>query len=108
MMSCLAAAANGQTQIRDPHLVSAVRGVAGHGSSTLELAVSRFGLDDAKPGRLAHDAAEVVLSGLSYSHRAGTARLACEQVFDARHVPRHRLDRRQDGDADVSQRRSLA
>ncbi len=26
----------------------------------------------------------MVLSGLSYSHRAGTARLACEQVFDAR------------------------
>ena len=25
-----------------------------------------------------------MLSGLSYSHRAGTARLACEQVFDAR------------------------
>jgi hypothetical protein len=26
----------------------------------------------------------VILSGLSYSHRAGTARLACEQVLDAR------------------------
>ncbi|MDQ6683764.1 MAG: hypothetical protein M3Z16_01440, partial [Pseudomonadota bacterium] len=26
----------------------------------------------------------VILSGLSYSHRAGTARSACEQVFDAR------------------------
>jgi hypothetical protein len=31
---------------------------------------------------LSHDAAEVIVSGLSYSHRAGTARLACEQVFD--------------------------
>ena len=28
--------------------------------------------------------AEVIVSGLSYSHRAGTARLACEQVFDAK------------------------
>jgi hypothetical protein len=34
--------------------------------------------------RVTHDAAEVILSGLSYSHRAGTARLACEQVFAAR------------------------
>ena len=84
MMAFLAAAANGQTQVREPHLVSAVRGVAGDGARPLELAVNRFGLDEAKPGRLARDAAEVVLSGLSYSHRAGTARLACEQVFDAR------------------------
>ena len=33
---------------------------------------------------MAQDAAEVILSGLSYSHRIGTARTACEQVFDAR------------------------
>jgi hypothetical protein len=33
---------------------------------------------------LPREAAEVILSGLSYSHRAGTARTACEQVFDAR------------------------
>ena len=32
---------------------------------------------------IGRDAAEVILSGLSYSHRAGTARTACEQVFDA-------------------------
>jgi len=84
MMTFLAAAANGQEQVREPHLVNAIRGVGGEGAEPLALAVSRFGLDDAKPGRLAHDAAEVILSGLSYSHRAGTARLACEQVFDAR------------------------
>ncbi|HYR01296.1 MAG TPA: hypothetical protein VET86_14725 [Casimicrobiaceae bacterium] len=84
MMTFLAAAANGQEAVREPHLVSAIRGVGGEGAGPLELAVSRFGLDQAKPGRLAHDAAEVILSGLSYSHRAGTARLACEQVFDAR------------------------
>ncbi|MEO8312799.1 MAG: hypothetical protein ABI520_16640, partial [Caldimonas sp.] len=36
------------------------------------------------PSPLRADAAEVILSGLSYSHRAGTARTACEQVFDAR------------------------
>jgi hypothetical protein len=33
---------------------------------------------------VSHEAAEVILDGLSYSHRAGTARTACEQVFDAR------------------------
>ena len=38
----------------------------------------------AQPIGIARDAAEVILSGLSYSHRAGTARTACEQVFDAR------------------------
>ena len=39
---------------------------------------------DAHPNRIAREAAEVIISGLSFSHRAGTARLACEQVFDAR------------------------
>ena len=56
----------------------------------------------------AHDAAEVIISGLSFSHRAGTARLACEQVFDAAHVHPDGLDRGQDRHADVSQRRPLA
>ncbi len=84
MMASLAAAANGQLEVRKPHLVAGLRGVAGDGGSTLETAVSRFGLADAEPNRVSHDAAEVILSGLSFSHRAGTARLACEQVFDAR------------------------
>ena len=43
----------------------------------------RFGLAEAQPNRIAREAAEVIMSGLSYSHRDGTARLACEQVFDA-------------------------
>jgi len=38
----------------------------------------------AAPKRYTREAAEVILSGLSYSHRAGTARLACEQVLDPR------------------------
>ena len=46
--------------------------------------MARWNLAAAEPSKIAHDAAEVILSGLSYSHRAGTARLACEQVFDAR------------------------
>ena len=68
----------------------------------------RWGLAEPQPNKIARDAAEVILSGLSYSHRDGTARLACEQVFDARTCRDDGLDRRQDRDADVSQRRTLA
>jgi cell division protein FtsI/penicillin-binding protein 2 len=79
MLAVLAAAANGQPDIRPPHLVASIRGV---GSKRLQSASERFGLSDPRPNPLSYDAAEVILSGLSYSHRAGTARLACEQVFD--------------------------
>jgi hypothetical protein len=79
MMAMLAAAANGQTQVRKPHLVEAVRGAGRADASTL-----RWSLADAEPNRIAHEAAEVIISGLSFSHRAGTARLACVPVFDSR------------------------
>ncbi len=79
MMAMLAAAANGQTEVFKPHLVQAVRGAGPANTSVL-----RWSRADAEPNRIAHDAAEVIISGLSFSHRAGTARLACEQVFDAR------------------------
>jgi hypothetical protein len=82
MMAALAAAANGQTELRGPHLVSGMRGAGAERSIPLESAIERFGLADAQPNRLSHDAAEVILSGLSFGHRAGTSRLACEQVFD--------------------------
>lgn len=84
MMATLAAAANGQTEVRRPHLVETVRGAGGGDGATLESAVVRWSLATAQPNRLSQDAASVILSGLSYSHRAGTARSACEQVFDAR------------------------
>jgi len=84
MLQALAAAANGDGSFREPHLVAGIRGVGGNGSPWLESAIERFGLADPQPVRLSHDAAEVIMSGLSYSHRAGTARLACEQVFDAK------------------------
>jgi len=79
MMAMLAAAANGQTQVRAPHLVEAVHGTGATDSANLGWSVA-----DAVPNAIPHDVAEVILSGLSFSHRAGTARLACEQVFDAR------------------------
>ena len=84
MMAMLAAAANGQTEVRGPHLVEALRGAGPAEGAGLRSAAMRFNLSDAQPNRIPHDAAEVIMSGLSFSHRAGTARLACEQVFDPR------------------------
>ena len=80
MMATLAAAANGQAEVRRPHLVESVRGV----DEPLELAVTRWSLAPPQPVRVSREAAEVILSGLSFAHRAGTSRTACEQVFDAR------------------------
>ena len=79
MMAMLAAAANGQTKVYEPHLVQDVRGTGAADASIL-----RWSRAPAETNRIARDAAEVIISGLSFSHRAGTARLACEQVFDAR------------------------
>jgi hypothetical protein len=79
MMAMLAAAANGQTQVYKPHLVQAVRG-----AGPANVSILRWSRADAESNRIGHDAAEVIINGLSFSHRAGTARLACEQVFDAR------------------------
>jgi hypothetical protein len=84
MMAMLAAAANGQSEVRGPHLVEALRGAGPSESAGLKVAATRFGLADPQPNRIPRDVAEVIVSALSFSHRAGTARLACEQVFDAR------------------------
>ncbi|HKP66777.1 MAG TPA: hypothetical protein VJX31_09140, partial [Casimicrobiaceae bacterium] len=82
MMAMLAAAANGQSEVRPPHLVEALRG-AGPAAPGASIA-TRVDLSGARPNRIPKEVAEVIVSGLSFSHRAGTARLACEQVFDAR------------------------
>lgn len=82
MMATLAAAANGEQELRRPHLVEAVRGVGSGERARLASAVVRWDLAPPQPMRLPRDAAEVILSGLSYSHRNGTARSACVQVFD--------------------------
>jgi hypothetical protein len=82
MMATLAAAANGQPEWRRPHLVDAVRGVGSGDRALLASAVVRWDLAPPQPQRLSREAAEVILSGLSYSHRHGTARSACTQVFD--------------------------
>ncbi len=81
MMATLAAAANGATRVPPPHLVEGVHGIAAAASDAVRADAQRWaGATSAAPPR---SAAEVILSGLSYSHRAGTARSACEQVFDA-------------------------
>jgi len=82
MMASLAGAANGQTAIEKPHLVDALRGVGPADAARLAPAVLRWSLAAPEPNRITQEAAQIILSGLSYSHRAGTARLACEQVFD--------------------------
>ena len=83
MMAALAAAANGQTTVEKPHLIHAVRGVGAAESARLETALLRNSVAPPEPNKLAPEIAQIILSGLSYSHRAGTARLACEQMFDA-------------------------
>ena len=62
----------------------AVRGVVNPTPSPVETAAQRWAAASIERNTLGRDAAEVILSGLSYSHRHGTARRACEQVFDAR------------------------
>ena len=84
MMATLAAAANGDSERHAPHLVRGVRGVAGESRPAIEAEVARWSEAGIEPLRVSAEAAEVILSGLSFSHRSGTARLACEQVFDAR------------------------
>jgi hypothetical protein len=83
MMASLAASANGQSVYR-PHLVQSIRGVAGADGATFGSAVMRRTEAPPEPSAVSRDAAELILNALSYSHRGGTARLACEQVFDAR------------------------
>ena len=83
MMSTLAAAANGEP-VHGPHLVASVRGVAVANDSRVESSVLRWSLSTSEPNRVPHDAAELILDALSYSHRGGTARAACEQLFEPR------------------------
>jgi len=84
MMATLAAAANGQADVRRPHLVETVHSANGAAPPVLAAAVAQWRQAALQPQRLSTEVAAVILSGLSYSHRLGTARSACEQVFDAR------------------------
>jgi hypothetical protein len=83
MIASLAAAANGEREGRKPHLVRAVRGVADTDVALAESTAAAWAASANESNPIARDAAEVILSGLSFSHRHGTARRACEQVLDA-------------------------
>jgi hypothetical protein len=83
-MATLAAAANGQEQVVRPHLVTAVRPIAGVDLPSLRASLDRWRASATDTPGLARDAAEVVLDGLSYGHRAGTSRSACLQVLGER------------------------
>jgi hypothetical protein len=83
MMASLASAANGATHVPPPHLVESLHGVESAASDAIRADALRWAAPPWQPPT-SRAAAEVILSGLSYSHRAGTARTACEEVFDAR------------------------
>jgi hypothetical protein len=81
MMATIAAAANGQPAVRRPHLVDAVRGARASGEAASDATI--LGASAIAPAShgISRAAAEVIVSGLSYGHRAGTSRRACEQVY---------------------------
>jgi hypothetical protein len=84
MMARLAAAANGEREVRAPHLVARVRGTGPIEQATLGPPLLPPTAGVAEPVPLSRDAAAVILSGLTFGPRAGTSRSACEQVLDAR------------------------
>jgi hypothetical protein len=83
MMAMLAAAANGTANVPVPHLVDALHG-PGPAEGTSKPLAARWNVEERSPGHIPREVAEVILSGLSFGHRAGTSRRACEQVFDAK------------------------
>jgi cell division protein FtsI/penicillin-binding protein 2 len=84
MMATLAAAANG-TSSPTPHLVEDIRSVGpAHGDVTSRLSLQPVIERSSDAQRIPTEVAELILNALSYTHRGGTARLACEQVFDAK------------------------
>jgi hypothetical protein len=87
MMSRLAAAANGQTSQRLPHLVERISDARGE---TFALAAQQFGLAGPVPLEVPQQHAALIIAGL-ISHksrgtpagtRSGTAHVACARVFD--------------------------
>jgi hypothetical protein len=83
MMARLAAAANGAPAQRAPHLVVRVLRADGTDAATLP-GLAAWQPAPALPVDISSDAARVIFDGLAHGHRAGTARSACAQVFDAR------------------------
>jgi hypothetical protein len=88
MLARLAAAANGQSSQRLPHLVERISDSEARG---FEIAAQQFRLADPVPIEIPRADAELIMQGMA-SHKArgtpagsrsGTAHLACIRVFDA-------------------------
>ncbi|MES2940349.1 MAG: hypothetical protein V4864_21900 [Pseudomonadota bacterium] len=90
-MALLGAAANGAKAVPAPHLVSAVRGTgaldAGPGNR-LRTAIERFGLNPPTTVAVPQESAGLILGGLAWSHRGGTASSACNQILDPKECSR--------------------
>lgn len=79
MMAALGAAANGQKEIKPPHLVDGVRDA---NNRQVLLAHQRYGLDKPHPVEISSESAQVVVNALSWGHRSGgTSETACQEVF---------------------------
>lgn len=87
MMAMLGAAANGATSVPAPHLVEQLRGVGKTvtGNTQLLTAEQRFELAPPLPVKVPAQAAQVILSGLNWSHRGGTASSACNELWGEDH-----------------------
>jgi hypothetical protein len=83
MMAMLGAAANGAASMPAPHLVEDVRGVgrSAAGNSGLLTAGQRLDLSPPLPVGIPAPVAKVILSGMNWSHRGGTASYACAQLW---------------------------
>ena len=91
MMALLGAASNGNSEMTAPHLVTGLRGsgaAKSDGSTRLRTAAERFNLNRPVAIAIPSDAASLILSGLAWSHRGGTASSACEQVLSAKECSR--------------------
>lgn len=86
MMGRLAAAANGQSSQRPPHLVRDVTDAKG---KTVPVAALRYGLNPEVPVQVPQAVAQAIFKGLSGSHRSltkdqqGTAFLGCSAALGA-------------------------
>jgi hypothetical protein len=71
--------------VRRPHVVASVTRADGRPVAQLsgEAGLAAWQAAPAEPTTLGPDAATVVLGALAHTHRSGTARSACAQVFDA-------------------------
>ncbi len=86
MMAMLGAAANGAASMPAPHLVDEVRGAGNPASGNTRLlsAEQRMDLSPPLPVGIPAQVAQVIVSGMNWSHRGGTASSACNQLWGAK------------------------